>query len=447
MSEKTRNEALRTDSHRSGTEAPASAPASGFHASAGGMNATPSANRLHIAVFGRRNAGKSTLVNALTNQKMSVVSEVAGTTTDPVAKAMELLPIGPVMMIDTAGFDDEGPLGALRVEKTWEVLRKTDLAILAVSAADGVTGDERAFAKELKDRKIATIVAVSKADLVPDASDRAARVAQELGLPAVAVSSESRIGVEDLRELVVKHAKYDDSQLRVLGDLIRPGDFVVLVTPIDKAAPKGRLILPQQQTIRDILESDAIAVVTKEHELKETLARLGTKPAMVVTDSQVFLKVAADVPDDIPLTGFSILFARMKGELDAMVRGLAAIERLKPGATVLIVEGCTHHRQSDDIGTVKIPRWIRQMAGGEVNFEWASGNHFPKEIDRFDAIVHCGACMLNKPEMQYRLNYAESRGVPVTNYGMLLAHVQGILRRALKLFPSALIELDEQAFD
>lgn len=407
------------------------------------LNSTPMANRTHIAIFGRRNAGKSTLINALTNQQLAVVSEVAGTTTDPVFKAMEFLPIGPVVMVDTAGFDDEGELGDLRVAKTMEILRKTDLAILVLSAEEGVTSHEIAFAAELKVKGVAAVAAVNKADKHPVTSEDVTRIGKELGIPAVAVSAFTKNGIEELRELIAHNVKYDDSQLHVVGDLIKPGDFVVLVTPIDKAAPKGRLILPQQQTIRDILESDAIAIVTKEHELKETLANLGKKPALVVTDSQVFLKVAADVPRDIPLTGFSILFARMKGELEEMVRGLKAIEKLKPGARVLVVEGCTHHRQSDDIGTVKIPRWIRQMSGGEVEFEWASGSHFPKDLDRFDSIVHCGACMLNKPEMKYRMNYARERGIPMTNYGILLAHVQGILERAIAPFPSARLAWEE----
>lgn len=407
------------------------------------INSTPSGSRLHIAIFGRRNAGKSTLINALTNQKLAVVSDVPGTTTDPVAKAMELLPLGPVMIIDTAGFDDEGPLGALRIEKTYEVLRKTDLAILAVNAQDGLTQYELDFAKQLKERNIAAVAAINKSDLVAIPMDEVKNYEKILGFPAVSVSSETGSGIEDLKELIIKNTKFDDGQLRVVGDLIKPGDIVVLVTPIDKAAPKGRLILPQQQTIRDIIESDAMAVVTKEHELKETLSKLAVKPALVVTDSQVFLKVSADVPKDIPLTGFSILFARMKGDLIELVRGIAALERLKHGDRVLIVEGCTHHRQSDDIGTVKIPRWIRQMVSGDIQFEWASGNHFPKDIDRFQAIVHCGACMLNRPEMQYRLNYAKQKGIPMTNYGMLIAHVQGILKRALEPFPAALMELEE----
>jgi [FeFe] hydrogenase H-cluster maturation GTPase HydF len=407
------------------------------------LNSTPMANRTQIAIFGRRNTGKSTLINALTNQQLAVVSDVAGTTTDPVFKTMEFLPVGPVVMVDTAGFDDEGTLGSLRVEKTMEVLRKTDLAILVLSSEDGAALPDVAFAAELKAKGISAVAVLSKADLHPLPVDEVSRIGKEVGLPIIAVSAAMKTGIEELKELIARHAKYDDSQLHVVGDLIKPGDFVVLVTPIDKAAPKGRLILPQQQTIRDIIECDAVAIVTKEHELKETLANLGKKPALVVTDSQVFLKVSADVPNDIPLTGFSILFARMKGELDELVRGLKAIENLKPGSHVLIVEGCTHHRQSDDIGTVKIPRWIRQMTGGEVSFEWASGAHFPKELEKYDAIVHCGACMLNKPEMRYRMNYAREHGIPMTNYGMLIAHVQGVLERAIAPFPSARLAWEE----
>lgn len=407
------------------------------------LNSTPMANRTHIAIFGKRNTGKSTLINALTNQQLAVVSEVAGTTTDPVYKAMEFLPVGPVVMVDTAGFDDDGSLGSLRVEKTMEVLRKTDLAILVLSAEEGVTPPDIAFTAELKAKGIAAVVVVNKADRYSLSVENTNKIGKQLGFPVVAASAATKAGIEELKELIAHNVKYDDSQLHIIGDLIKPGDFVVLVTPIDKAAPKGRLILPQQQTIRDIIECDAIAIVTKEHELKATLANLVKKPALVVTDSQVFLKVSADVPADIPLTGFSILFARMKGELEEMVRGLKAVENLKPGSRVLIVEGCTHHRQSDDIGTVKIPRWIRQMIGGEVEFEWASGSHFPKELERVDAIVHCGACMLNKPEMKYRMNFARERGIPMTNYGMLIAHVQGVLERAIAPFPSARLAWEE----
>ena len=407
------------------------------------MNNTPIGNRLHISIFGRRNAGKSSLINALTNQQLSVVSNVPGTTTDPVYKTMELLPIGPVVIIDTAGLDDEGELGNLRIEKTYDIMRKTNLAILVVNGEDGITSFEREFLKELKSRGIGVVGAVNKCDLVSISKDTIKKYGETLGIPFVGVSSLTGDGFEELKKVIAENAKFDDSQVSIVGDLIHPGDFVVLVTPIDKAAPKGRLILPQQQTIRDIIESDAIAVVTKEHELKETISNLGKRPSLVITDSQAFLKVSADTPDDIPLTSFSIIFARQKGELIEMVKGLKSIENLKSGSKVLIVEGCTHHRQADDIGKVKIPRWIRQMSGGEIEFEWVSGNYFPKEINGYDAIIHCGACMLNKQEMQYRINYSKENNVPITNYGMLIAHVQGILKRALKPFPAVSMILEE----
>jgi [FeFe] hydrogenase H-cluster maturation GTPase HydF len=407
------------------------------------MNATPMGNRLHIAIFGRRNAGKSTLINALTNQQLAVVSEVPGTTTDPVYKTMELLPIGPVVIIDTAGLDDEGELGNLRVEKTYDVMRKTNLAIVVINAAEGITDTERTFVQKLKERGITAVGAVNKCDLREVGNTELEDLGRQLQIPLVRVSSGQGTGIEELKRLIGENAKFDEAQLSIVGDLIRPGDLVVLVTPIDKAAPKGRLILPQQQTIRDIIESDAIAVVTKEHELKETLRLMGKKPAMVITDSQAFLKVSADTPVDIPLTSFSILIARQKGELEELVRGLKKVESLKPGSKVLIVEGCTHHRQADDIGKVKIPRWIRQMAGGDIEFEWASGIYFPKELEGYDAIVHCGGCMLNKQEMQYRIQHARQQKVGITNYGMLIAYVQGVLKRALEPFPAVAMLIDE----
>jgi [FeFe] hydrogenase H-cluster maturation GTPase HydF len=407
------------------------------------MNATPMGNRLHIAIFGRRNAGKSTLINALTNQQLAVVSEVPGTTTDPVYKTMELLPIGPVVIIDTAGLDDEGELGNLRVEKTYDVMRKTNLAIVVINAAEGITDTERTFVQKLKERGITAVGAVNKCDLREVGNTELEDLGRQLQIPLVRVSSGQGTGIEELKRLIGENAKFDEAQLSIVGDLIRPGDLVVLVTPIDKAAPKGRLILPQQQTIRDIIESDAIAVVTKEHELKETLRLMGKKPAMVITDSQAFLKVSADTPVDIPLTSFSILIARQKGELEELVRGLKKVESLKPGSKVLIVEGCTHHRQADDIGKVKIPRWIRQMAGGDIEFEWASGTYFPKELVGYDAIVHCGGCMLNKQEMQYRIQHARQQKVGITNYGMLIAYVQGVLKRALEPFPAVAMLIDE----
>ena len=407
------------------------------------MNNTPIGNRLHIAIFGRRNAGKSTLINALTGQEIAVVSDVPGTTTDPVYKTMELLPLGPVVIIDTAGIDDVGHLGNLRVEKTYDVLRKTNFAIYVVDSEEGLTEFDKQFIEEIKSKEIPVILVLNKSDKKSMEQSEINEYKKNLGIPVCEISSINKQGIEELKQLIAKHAKFDEADLTIVGDLINPGDVVVLVTPIDKAAPKGRLILPQQQTIRDIIENDAIAVVTKEYELKETFESLNKKPSLVITDSQVFLKVSADTPEDIRLTSFSILFARYKGELIEMVKGLKKIEQLKKGSRVLIVEGCTHHRQADDIGKVKIPRWIRQMSGSQIEFEWASGNYFPKDIERFDLIIHCGGCMLNKLEMQYRINLSRQKGVAITNYGMLIAAVQGILKRALKPFPSAYVLLEE----
>lgn len=407
------------------------------------MNTTPVGNRLHIAIFGRRNAGKSTLINALTGQDIAVVSDVPGTTTDPVYKTMELLPLGPVVIIDTAGIDDVGHLGNLRVEKTYDVLRKTNFAIYVVDSEEGITEIDGKFIEEIKSKGVSLIVALNKSDKKSREPAEIDEYKKKFGVPVCEISSINKQGIEEIKQLIAKHAKYDEADLTIVGDLINPGDVVVLVTPIDKAAPKGRLILPQQQTIRDIIENDAIAVVTKEYELKETLESLNKKPSLVITDSQAFLKVSADTPDDIRLTSFSILFARYKGELIEMVKGLKKIEQLKEGSRVLIVEGCTHHRQADDIGKVKIPRWIRQMSGAEIEFEWASGTYFPKDIERFDLIVHCGGCMLNRLEMQYRINLCRQKDVAITNYGMLIASVQGILKRALKPFPSAYMLLEE----
>lgn len=405
------------------------------------MEQTPVANRLWISIFGRRNAGKSSLINALTGQQTSVISDVAGTTTDPVHKTMELLPLGPVVFVDTAGLDDTGELGRLRVEKTYEVLRKTNLAVLVVSAVDGVTDFERRFARELKERRIPSVAVLNKCDLKTRGPEEISAVSAELGMPAAAASARAEQGIDAVKELIIKNAVFDDGELGLVSGLVGPGDMAVLVTPIDKGAPKGRLILPQQQTIRDILESDAVAVVTKEFELRHTLESLKQKPAVVITDSQAFLKVSADTPEDIPMTSFSILFARQKGDLTEMARGVKKIGLLKPGSRVLIAEGCTHHRQSDDIGKVKIPRWARQMAGAEIEFSWTSGATYPDNLDSFDAIIHCGGCMLNRREMQYRIEYARGRGVAITNYGILIAYVQGILERALRPFPAAHYEL------
>lgn len=408
------------------------------------MNTTPTSSRLHIALFGRRNAGKSSLINALTNQETALVSDVAGTTTDPVSKAMEILPIGPVVIIDTAGLDDTGELGELRVKKTYEVLNRTDLAILVIDGTIGISNFEEDILKSIRDKNIPVVGVINKKDLSKYSPDDRKQWERKLRLELVETSASAGYGIEELKRMIIKKAPYDDSELSIVGDLINPGDFVVLVIPIDKAAPKGRLILPQQQTIRDILDNDAMAIVTKEHELKETLKNLGKKPSLVITDSQAFLKVSADTPRDIPLTSFSILFARYKGDLEELVRGVKAIEKLKPGDKVLIAEGCTHHRQSDDIGKVKIPRWIRQIVGGDVQFDWSSGMTFPDNIDEYSLIVHCGACMLNKREMMYRISYAKNKNIPIVNYGVLIAYVQGLMPRAIEIFPAAKMIYDEE---
>ena len=406
------------------------------------MNETPLANRYAIGLFGRRNAGKSSLINALAGQPIAVTSAVPGTTTDPVRKAMELLPIGPVVLIDTAGLDDDGELGAKRIEKTYEVLRKCNLALLVADAKAGVSDFEEEFAGQLRKRRIPAILVLNKCDESAPAEAELEALKKRLGLPVVPASALNGFGIGAVKEAIIRSSGTGDEEPALVGDLIRLGDVVVLVTPIDKAAPKGRLILPQQQTIRDIIERDAIAVVSKEHELKLTLERLSAPPALVITDSQAFLKVAADTPPEIPMTSFSILFARQKADLAEMVRGVRRIERLAPGDKVLIVEGCTHHRQSDDIGTVKIPRWIRQIAGGGIAFEWASGACFPKDIAGYALVVHCGGCMLNRREMSFRVEEAREQGVSITNYGVVIAYALGILPRALAPFPAARLALE-----
>lgn len=407
------------------------------------MNSTPRSNRIHIALFGKRNAGKSSLINAITKQETAVVSPVKGTTTDPVYKSMELLPLGPVVFIDTAGLDDEGELGELRKRKTLEVVEKTDLALLVVDAEEGLSDFDISLAAYLRQKKIPSLGVLNKIDLEAGSEPLLKEMREKLELAVYAVSAASGKGINELRKAMGEAVPDDEDKFKIVGDLVRPGDFVVLVTPIDKAAPKGRLILPQQQTIRDILEADAIAVVTKEYELKETLERLGTKPALVITDSQAFLKVAADTPKDVPLTSFSILFARHKGDLAELVRGARALEKLQDGDKILVAEACTHHQQSDDIGRVKIPRWIRQNTGKELHFEHASGYTFPGNITDYSLIVHCGSCMLNRRSMLHRIAQAVDAGVPIVNYGVLIAYVQGIFPRAIDMFPLARLEWDE----
>jgi [FeFe] hydrogenase H-cluster maturation GTPase HydF len=390
------------------------------------MNETPSSARVHIGFFGRRNAGKSSLVNAVTGQNLAIVSELKGTTTDPVYKAMELLPLGPVLIIDTPGIDDEGTLGALRVLKAKQVLNKTDVAVLVIDALDGKTAPDEELVRLFQEKKVPFIIAYNKSDMAPAPMDE----------NALGVSAKTGANITLLKERIAALALSEEPKLRLVADLISPSDFVVLVTPIDTAAPKGRLILPQQQTIRDILEADAVAVVVKEYELRETLEHLGKKPRLVITDSQAFAKVSADTPLAIPLTSFSILFARYNGLLEAAVEGVAALERLNDNDTVLIAEGCTHHRQCDDIGTVKLPRWIKSYTGKRIAFAFSAGGDFPFDLSAYKLIVHCGGCMLNIREMRYRQQCAADQGIPITNYGTLIAAMQGILRRALSVFPA-----------
>ncbi len=390
-----------------------------------GLNETPSSERVHIGFFGRRNAGKSSVVNAVTGQELSVVSEVKGTTTDPVYKSMELLPMGPVVIIDTPGFDDEGALGEMRVRKTKQILNRADCAVLVVDGALGKTKTDEELILLFKEKKIPYVVAYNKCDLT--------------GLQAyddgLSVSASEGLFIHELKERIGSLVNTGDTKMRIVGDLLNPFDLVVLVIPIDKAAPKGRLILPQQQVIRDILEAGAISVAVRETELKETLERLGTRPALVITDSQVFEQVNKDTPEEILLTSFSILLARYKGFLEDAVKGVAAIGYLTDGDRILISEGCTHHRQCDDIGTVKLPRWLRQYTGKELLIETSSGREFPEDLSAYKLIIHCGGCMLNEREIEYRRKCASDAGVPFTNYGIAIAYMKGILKRSLKALP------------
>lgn len=390
------------------------------------LNQTPRGDRIHIALFGKRNAGKSSLVNALTNQELAIVSEVKGTTTDPVYKAMELLPLGPVVMIDTPGLDDEGELGEKRVKKAKEVLNKADIALVVIDAAQGISSFEEEILRMIEQKEIPYIKVYNKMDLYKESWEEP---------HADFVSAETGKGIEELKEHIGTLIPAEEEKFQIVGDLIHPSDFVVLVVPIDKAAPKGRLILPQQQTIRDILETDATAIVVKEYELRETLESLGKKPSLVITDSQVFSKVAADVPEEIPLTSFSILFARYKGDLEEEIRGVKALDSLEDGAKILIAEGCTHHRQCDDIGTVKIPRWLRQYTGKDFEIHTSSGSSFPEDLNTYDLVIHCGGCTLNRKEMKSRIDRIKKAGVPIVNYGVLIAAIQGILKRSLEPFP------------
>lgn len=401
-----------------------------------GMNQTPASERVHISFFGKRNAGKSSVINAVTGQDLAIVSSVMGTTTDPVYKSMELLPLGPVVVIDTPGIDDEGELGALRVRKSYQVLNKTDIAILVVDSTTGKGEEEFALLHKFHEKHIPYLVVYNKIDLL--SVEEIKNLAMSVRAGEVLVSAADGMNIQELKEKIATLKPEDTHQYPLIQDLIEPLDLVILVVPIDKAAPKGRLILPQQQTIRDILERGALSLVVRDTELKSTLDHFltqGVCPKLVVTDSQAFARVSKDVPENITLTSFSILFARYKGELETQLKGVAALSSIEDGDHILIAEGCTHHRQCGDIGTCKMPEWIRNYTGKEPVFEFTSGTEFPDDVSSYKMVVHCGGCMLNEREMKYRIACCQDQGVPITNYGILIAQVTGILKRSLGPFP------------
>lgn len=387
------------------------------------LNNTPSANRVHIGILGKRNAGKSSVMNALTNQNLAIVSDVKGTTTDPVLKAMELLPLGPVVMIDTPGIDDEGELGALRVKKSYQMLNKTDVAVVVIDGAEE-SAEDRQLIEKIIAKNIPYVIFHNKSDTFTSEKKEGHLYGSAL----------EKIGIDELKQAIVTLANSEDNDKKIVADLIEPLDIVVLVVPIDAAAPKGRLILPQQQTIRDILDAGAVSVVVKDTELKETLAKLGTKPKLVITDSQAFGKVSAIVPDNIRFTSFSILFARYKGSLETAVKGAVKIDQLNDGDKILISEGCTHHRQCGDIGTVKLPNLLKKYTGKSFDFEFTSGTEFPDDLSSYKLVIHCGGCMLNEREMKYRYLCAAEQGVSITNYGTAIAYMNGILERSVAPF-------------
>ena len=401
-----------------------------------GMNQTPASERVHISFFGKRNAGKSSVINAVTGQDLAIVSSVRGTTTDPVYKTMELLPLGPVMIIDTPGIDDEGELGALRVRKSYQVLNKTDIAILVVDSTTGKGEEELALIHRFHKKGIPYLVVYNKIDLL--SGEEIKDLAMSVRPGEVLVSAADGMNIQELKEKIATLKPEDTHKYPLLQDLIEPLDLVILVVPIDKAAPKGRLILPQQQTIRDILERGALSLVVRDTELKSTLDHFlaqGVCPKLVVTDSQAFARVSKDVPENITLTSFSILFSRYKGELETQLEGVAALSSIRDDDRILIAEGCTHHRQCGDIGTCKIPNWIRNYTGKKPVFEFTSGTEFPDDVSSYRMVVHCGGCMLNEREMKYRIACCHDQGVPITNYGLLIAQVTGILKRSLGPFP------------
>ena len=401
-----------------------------------GMNQTPASERVHVSFFGKRNAGKSSIINAVTGQDLAIVSSVMGTTTDPVYKTMELLPLGPVMVIDTPGIDDEGELGALRIRKSYQVLNKTDIAILVIDSTAGKGEEELELIHRFHKKGIPYLIVYNKIDLL--STEKIKDLAMSVRAGEVLVSASDGMNIQELKEKIASLKPEDTHKYPLIQDLIDPLDLVILVVPIDKAAPKGRLILPQQQTIRDILERGALSLVVRDTELKSTLDHFlaqGVCPKLVVTDSQAFARVSKDVPENITLTSFSILFSRYKGELETQLKGIAALSSVEDGDHILIAEGCTHHRQCGDIGTCKIPEWIRNYTGKKPVFEFTSGTEFPDDVSSYKMVVHCGGCMLNEREMKYRIACCQDQGVPITNYGILIAQVTGILKRSLGPFP------------
>jgi [FeFe] hydrogenase H-cluster maturation GTPase HydF len=399
------------------------------------MHKTPRGNRLHIGIFGGRNVGKSSLINAITNQNTALVSDVAGTTTDPVYKTMEIVPVGPVVLIDTAGLDDQGELGELRVKGSYSVLNKTELVLLVLDARGSLQTYEEDIINRSKGKKLPVIVVLNKCDLSPPNEELLRDIKNRTGLDGVRVSAVTGKGIEELKMAIIHNAPTAWDDRPIVGDLLNPGDHVILVSPIDASAPKGRLILPQVQTLRDILDHNCTASVCKETEFVTTLNGLQSRPALVITDSQVFKQVDAETPADVLLTSFSILYARQKGDLYTLALGAKAIDGLRPGDKVLMAEACTHHPVKDDIGRVKIPNWLCQHVGGALEFEWASGTGYPDNLREFSLIVHCGGCMINPREMLYRLTLAQANNVPVVNYGVAIAHLMGILPRVLSPFP------------
>ncbi len=405
------------------------------------LNSTPSAERIHIGIFGKRNAGKSSLINGITGQDLAIVSPVEGTTTDPVQKAMELLPLGPVVLIDTPGIDDEGELGALRVKKSYQMLNKCDLAVVVSNICEEFSVEDQKLLNIIEKKKIPCMIVFSQSDRVSKEEEEKKlqemkhKLRKQLGEAApvlLAASAATGYGIREIKEELGKMILQEEHEKKLVRDILAPEKFTVLVVPIDKAAPKGRLILPQQQTIRDILEGGGAAVVVRESELEETLCRMKGQIGLVITDSQVFEQVGKIVPENIPLTSFSILFARYKGELEPLISGVGVVEELKEGDRVLICEGCTHHRQCNDIGTVKIPEWLQKKTGKTLQFSFTSGGEFPQDISPYRLIIHCGGCMLNAREMKYRIACGEDAGVPITNYGILISYLKGTLERSIR---------------